>query len=150
MFERFGKDSRAVVVQARHIAVESGSPTVEAEHLLLALTEAQPTAGLDRDTVRDALDAEQRLSLAVVGISEAGFDLPSPAPPATEPQWGTSAKSALQRAARVAARRKQRRIEPRHLLLAVLEARAGTIPRALEIAGLDRLELARQVDASFG
>jgi len=149
MFERFGKDSRAVVVQARHIAVESGSPTVEAEHLLLALTETRNSPGLDRDTVRDALDAEQRRSLAVVGISEADFDLPSPAPLAAEPQWGTSAKSALQRAAQVAARRKQRRIEPRHLLLAVLESRAGTIPRALEIAGLDRLELARQVDASF-
>jgi ATP-dependent Clp protease ATP-binding subunit ClpA len=150
MFERFGKDSRAVVVQARRIAVEDGSPTVEGEHLLLALAETEPTEGLDHDTVRDALDAEERLSLAVVGVSESDFDLPSPRPLATEPQWGTSAKVALQRAARAAARRNQRRIEPRHLLLALLEARAGTIPRALEIAGLDRLELARRVDAETG
>ena len=38
MFERFTKDAREVVNDAVEVARELGAPTVEAEHLLLAVT----------------------------------------------------------------------------------------------------------------
>jgi hypothetical protein len=45
--------------------------------------------------------------------------------------------------------RKDSRIEPAHLVLGVLRAPVGTVPRALEVAGLDRLALARRVEAEL-
>jgi ATP-dependent Clp protease ATP-binding subunit ClpA len=155
MFNRFVKDARQIVTQAHTIASGLGSPMVEAEHLLLALTEATVTqgslaeAGLDTHGLREALERENERSLAAVGISPAAFDLPPVADAGTKPQWATSAKLALERSLKVAMARKDSRIEPAHLVLGVLRAPVGTVPRALEVAGLDRLALARRVEAEL-
>ncbi len=52
---------------------------------------------------------------------------------------GASSKLVMQRAARAAVG--QRQIRPGHLLLGVLAAQAGTVPRALALAGADTGEL---------
>ena len=142
MFERFTRDARQVVKSAEMLASGLGSPTVEAEHLLLALADRQPVLaefGLDHDGVLAALDEERVRSLFAVGISAADFDLP-PAP-LTGPRFAASSKLALERAVRAAAARSDKRIAGGHLLLGVLAAEAGTVPRALAIAGIDRQEL---------
>src|SRR6478609_5594872 len=61
------------VAEALGEARELGSPTVEAEHLLLALTRSDNAAaaalrakGLDHDAVAEALAAETERSLAAV------------------------------------------------------------------------------------
>ena len=154
MFNRFVKEAREIAARAPTVARGLGSPTVEAEHLLLALTEAPDTgtkealagAGLNWQVVREALDQENERSLAAVGISPAAFDLPAVADPATRPEWATSAKLALERSLKVAAARRDSRIEPTHILLGVLRAPVGTVPRALEVAGIDRLAVARRVE----
>jgi ATP-dependent Clp protease ATP-binding subunit ClpA len=142
MFERFTHDARRVVKAAEAHASLLGSPTVEAEHLLLALAEFQPVLagfGLDHDGVVAALEEERERSLRAVGISVADFDLP-PAP-LTRPRMAASSKLALERAVRAAVARSHKRIAGGHLLLGVLAADAGTVPRALAIAGVDRQEL---------
>jgi ATP-dependent Clp protease ATP-binding subunit ClpA len=150
MFERFTRDARQVVRSAETQAARLGSPTTEAEHLLLALSECQPAlieAGLDHDGVLAALDAERERSLRAVGISLADFDLP-PAP-LTRPRFAASSKLALERAVREAVARSDKRIAGGHILLGILAAEAGTVPRALQIAGVDREDLRARAAASL-
>jgi ATP-dependent Clp protease ATP-binding subunit ClpA len=142
MFERFTHEARRVVKSAETLASGLGSPTIEAEHLLLALADCEPVlaeVGLDHDGVLAALEAERDRSLLAVGISAADFDLP-PAP-LTRPRMAASSKAALERAVRAAVARSDKRIAGGHILLGVLAAEAGTVPRALAVAGVDRDEL---------
>jgi ATP-dependent Clp protease ATP-binding subunit ClpA len=149
MFERFARDAKQLVKNAETEARERGSATIEAEHLLLALTSLGPetaaghalaAAGLDRASLEQALASERERSLMAVGISIHDFDLPAPHP-ASRPRWAAGAKSALEHALRISLVRGDKRIEPGHILLALLRAEAGTVPRALDEAGVDRREL---------
>jgi ATP-dependent Clp protease ATP-binding subunit ClpA len=157
MFERFTRGARTAVKDAEAEARELGSPTIEAEHLLLALTRQDPAsavgkalaeAGLDHDRVAGALDAERERSLAAVGISIHDFDLPAPHP-SSKPRMAAGAKSALEHALRISLERADRRIDGAHILLALLRAEAGTVPRALAEAGVDRRELNDHVTAAM-
>jgi ATP-dependent Clp protease ATP-binding subunit ClpA len=147
MFERFTKDARATVHAAQAEAAGLGSPVIEAEHLLLALAASgEPTlveAGLDRERVLAALEDETAHSLAVVGV---GWDEP-PGPVATvaAPRFAASAKLALERTLKAALGRGDRRLTASHVLLGVLAAEVGTVPRALALAGVDREALAAAV-----
>jgi ATP-dependent Clp protease ATP-binding subunit ClpA len=152
MFERFAADARAAVVRAaQEEAAALGSATVEAEHLLLALAsdEAAPAgrllaeAGLDRDGLREALERESERSLAAVGVC-LGDLAPlraAAAPPRRRPRFAASAKRGLERAVRVALGRDDRRITAPHLLVGILRADIGTVPRALAVADVDRVDL---------
>ena len=88
MVIRFADHARAIVRQAEKEAEESGSPVIEAEHLLLAMTgehgsEAQDvlaSAGLDRDAISAALDRELRQSLAAAGVTLPAGGLPRASP----------------------------------------------------------------------
>jgi ATP-dependent Clp protease ATP-binding subunit ClpA len=159
MFERFTKSARVVVTHAETEARALGSRTIEAEHLLLSLTRDEGTplqrvlaeAGLDHDAVRHALDAELERSLVAGGISPSDFDVARIPPQSTRrPRFATSAKLALERALRAAVARNDRRIEAAHLLLGILRAEAGTVPRALEAANVDRHALATATAATIG
>lgn len=156
MFDRFEDDRRVVLDRARDEARELGSATVEAEHLLLALTHDAGLAGevlaesdLDGDTLREALTAEFERSLRTVGVSVVAFDLPPAPPPPGKPRLGTSAKAALLRAARAALARGDRRVSSTHILLGLLRARAGTVPRTLDVAGVDIFVLAARTEAAL-
>jgi ATP-dependent Clp protease ATP-binding subunit ClpA len=139
-FERLALDVRAVVLAASQEEARSlGSATIEAEHLLLALT-AHPSLqhlGLDHDHIEQALAQEEERSLAAVGITAGDFDVPAPQAITRRPKLATSAKLALPRALTAAVRRGDRRIGPHHLLHGVLAADRGRVPRALQIAGID-------------
>ena len=143
---RFTEHARAIVRQAEKEAEEAGSPALEAEHLLLAMTGEHGTeardvlasAGLDRDGIRAALDREFRQSLAAAGITLPAGGLPAASrDPRRRVRWATSAKLVLERVADLG----ERQVRPGHLLLAVLGARAGTVPRALALAGVDQGDL---------
>ena len=158
MFERFTREARATVKDAEAEARGLGSPTIEPEHLLLALTRQAPDtavaralseAGLDHDRVEQALADERERSLAAVGISIGDWDLPAPRP-ATRPRMAAGAKNALEHALRISLERADRRIDGAHILLALLRAEAGTVPRALGEAGVDRDELAQLTAAAMG
>jgi D-alanyl-D-alanine carboxypeptidase len=148
MVTRLAKQARVIVRQAEKEAAAAGSPVTESEHLLLAMaavlgTEAQrvlASAGLDRDSIRDALDREMRQSLGAAGVVVPPGGLPwASQDPARRARIGASSKLALQRALKAATG--QRQIRPGHLLLGVLGAQAGTVPRALVLAGADQRDL---------
>ena len=154
MFERFTRDARTVVKAAETQARGLGSQTIEAEHLLLALADHEPPvpaladAGLDHDAVLAALDAERERSLMAVGISAGDFDLP-PAPVTRHPRLAASARTTLERSVRISAGRSDRRIEAGHILLGLLQAEAGTVPRALAAAQVDVDDLRARAAASL-
>lgn len=157
MFERFAREAKIVVSNAESEARGLGSATIEAEHLLLALSDSDPAtavgqalaaSGLDRERLEQALASERERSLMAVGISIHDFDLPAPHP-ASKPRWAAGAKSALEHALRISLVRGDKRIAPGHILLALLRAEAGTVPRALNEAGVDRRELNDLITAAM-
>lgn len=135
-----------VLVQAEQEARDEGSATIEAQHLLLAIAaqregrthEILAAAGIDHRAIRDALDRELEHSLSMVGLARAASALPPPTAGTSPPKMSASAKLAVERAVATVARKDLR---PAHLLLGVLEAEVGTVPRALAIAGIDRVDL---------
>ena len=146
-FERFTRDARATVVAARREALEAGDHAVEAEHLLLALAGRREfqALGLERDTLVEALAREERRSLAAVGLDLDEYEPAAPARARRDPRFATSSKLALQRALTAAGRRGDRRLEARHVLLGVLSAQHGRVPRALAIAEIDPAELSARL-----
>jgi ATP-dependent Clp protease ATP-binding subunit ClpA len=158
MFEKVERISKTVIVQAQADARALAASAVEAEHLLLALTQ-QPgsdatrvlaDAGLDQRAMRTALQAEFERSLAAVGITPGTLGLPEPTIPKTRaPRFGASAKLALSRAVALAKAHGDRRMRPLHILLGVLRAEAGIVPRALDAAGVDVAALATRAEAAL-
>ena len=151
MFERLDRRTGAVIVQARNEARLLGAAKLEAEHLLLALSRRTASdagrvlasVGLDHEGLRSALDAELRRSLDAAGVGLGTIALAEPPLPTTgEPRWGESSKRALQRALGVAKERGDRAIRPVDILVGVLRAEEGTVPRALAFAGVDAPALA--------
>ncbi|MGR6923657.1 Clp protease N-terminal domain-containing protein [[Actinomadura] parvosata] len=142
----------AVIRQGEAEARQDGSAAIEAHHLLLGLAAQQDSApgavlaaaGLDRAAIRAALDREFEHSLSTVGVSPAAFGLPSPTPdPDRKIGLGASARLALERGFFHASRKRD--LRPAHLLLGILEAELGTVPRALALAGVNREDLAERV-----
>lgn len=141
-----GRYVRAVLERAESEARADASATVEAHHLLLAMAalegggaagEVLDSFGLDHATLRAALEREFDHSLTVAGVSVAG-----PRPPRSSavrrPALGVSARLALRRGF---TSRAGRRGTPVHLLLGIVRAEAGTVPRTLALAGINRAEL---------
>ena len=145
MFERFTTDARAAVQAAVNDARAAGQSTVEAEHLLLALTTSPElqSLGLDREQLAEALIAEERHSLAAVGLSTEQYQ--HAAPRTQQPPFGASAKLALQRGVKLAQQHGSRQFRSQELLEGVLAAEHGRIPRALDLAGIDVAELRSRI-----
>lgn len=142
-FVRFTKDARAVVVAAREEAETAGQGSIEAEHLLLALASHTHlrALGLDRDELANALACEEEHSLAAVGIPAVDYGAPAKRRRFNDPKMATSAKVALERALAAAVQRHDRNMTARHLLLGVLAAELGRVPRTLALADIDVDEL---------
>jgi D-alanyl-D-alanine carboxypeptidase len=144
-FDRF---LRTVLEQAGREAQRDHSATTEAQHVLLAMAsesgarELLESVGLARDALRAALDLEFKHTLSAAGVSvevselqraASGIDRP--------PALGTSVRHALERG--LGALREAPR--PAHLLLGILQAEVGTVPRALALGGIDRTALMARV-----
>lgn len=144
---------RLIHERAADEARKDGSATVEAQHLLLAIAaEPEPSTrdiltsvGLDHAAIRAALDAEFEHSLSAAGVSPATAGLPRPRSGSgpEHPKPGPSFKLAMQRG--VASVARKRDLRPVHLLLGILEAQVGTVPRALALAGIDQADLRARV-----
>jgi ATP-dependent Clp protease ATP-binding subunit ClpA len=147
MFQRFSRDARHIPVEANSVAAGLGSPSIEAEHLLISLAAttdpagaALRDAGLTPEELRDAIKRDFERVLGRVGIDASGFDLDANCR-RTKPRWGTSAKQGIERALIEAKRRGDKQIGCEHLLLGLLRAEHGTVPRLLAAEGIDRDEL---------
>jgi ATP-dependent Clp protease ATP-binding subunit ClpA len=156
MFERSKTGARVVILDAMQEARVRADAKVEAEHLLLALARRSASdagrvlvdAGLDHDHLRTALDEGVHRTLEAVGVA---LRLPDSSLPMTgQPSWGESAKAALRRATTIAKDRGNRHLTPSHILLGVLHAREGTVPRTLAAAGVDPRQLAVRIEETIG
>jgi ATP-dependent Clp protease ATP-binding subunit ClpA len=146
----FEKWLQALLPQAAEEALASRSATIDAQHLLLAIA-AQPettsaqvlsSAGLDHRALREAIQRELEHSLGAAGVSLVDFELPrASSDPARSPSLGASAQQAIERGVTSAGKA----VQPPHLLLGILGAERGTVPRALALAGIDRLALLASV-----
>lgn len=146
----FDEFLKATLDQAGHEARADGSTTIEAEHLLLAMATQSTTEvgrfllvmGLDHGALRAALDREFEQALKTAGVSlDASAQRRAPSAPSAVVQVGTSVRHALERGM-AGIRQKPR---PGHLLLGVLQAEVGSVPRALALAGVNRAALIGQV-----
>lgn len=139
------RELRGIMTRAQDLAAESGAAAAEAEHLLLAIVE-QPTSrggaflvghGLDAAAVRQALRAEREHALGTAGV--AGFhgsDLAA-TPRRRKPRWSASARDAWERGFRMA-RGGRDHVSSLNLVVGLLSAELGTVPRALRLAEIDR------------
>jgi ATP-dependent Clp protease ATP-binding subunit ClpA len=156
MATRFAPQARSIVSDAEAQARSCRSPAIEAEHLLLALSQSDTEAsrvlaslGLTHQAIQEALSREFEQALDAAGVRVRAGTLGRPSPePHRRPRLGASSKGALERALAAAAGSHQ--IRPGHLLLGVLGARYGTVPRALHLAGVDQLELEARTRQALG
>lgn len=147
--------ARSIIPQYRQFEAEArrdGARLIEAEHMLLALATNDDAAGrllleagLNHERLAAALRDEHRQSLASAGmkpLAEASVEAWDADRPLT---LGTSAKAALKRALgehhRDRSRRRRARPGSTDLLIGLLQAELGTVPRVLAIADADRSAL---------
>ncbi|HEY0260928.1 MAG TPA: Clp protease N-terminal domain-containing protein [Lacisediminihabitans sp.] len=138
---------RAFVLTAIDEAARRGAGTVQAEHVLLAVaadkigaaSKVLVDAGLDYEAIVAALREERARSLATAGITPVDASLLESTPRrSARPTWGASVRDAMDRGRRSSARNRRRRSPDIDLLIGILGADVGTVPRALAIAGIDR------------
>ena len=132
-------------------AKRDGAKFIEAEHMLLALAgdrdgEAAKMlneSGLDHARLVSALQEEHRRTLAFAGMNAPSKDLVEATALESTLTFGTSAKTALRRALMGSRgdHRRRPRLRGTDLLVGILQAELGTVPRALAIAGVDRTAL---------
>jgi ATP-dependent Clp protease ATP-binding subunit ClpA len=151
MFERFVGQARHVALEAHSVAAGLGSSSVEAEHLLVSLAgtrhpagAALREAGLEPDELHAAIQRDFERVLAQVGIDASGIDVSANCR-RTKLRWGASAKQGLAGAVDEAKRRGDRKVGCEHILLGLLRAEHGTVPRLLAAEGIDRDELTRRL-----
>jgi D-alanyl-D-alanine carboxypeptidase len=129
-------------------AKQDAAKFVEAEHMLLTLATNEASdacrvlddSGLTYQQLMAALHEERRRTLAFAGI-EPLDDRQTAATELDRPlTLGTSAKVAIKRALIASREGRHRRpcIKSTELLLGILQAELGTVPRTLAIAGVDR------------
>lgn len=143
----FDEYMTATIEQAGREAHADASATIEAEHLLLAMAAQSTTdvgeflehVGLGHGSLRAALERESDHALKSVGIALDPSEKPRPKPSGARSasDVGSSFRLALERGFE-GVRGKPR---PAHVLLGVLEAELGRVPRALALAGVDRAAL---------
>ena len=156
MVTRLAPEARSLFKTAEAQARGSGSPLIEAEHLLLAMCARPDTDagqvlvsfGLTPAALQEALDQEFVASLAAAGVFVSTGSLGRPSPrPRRHLRLSASSKAAMERAVTAAAG--SGRIRPGHLLLGVLGTRVGTVPRALHFAGVDQAEITARTEQAL-
>lgn len=140
VFERYGREARAVVTASEAHAQSDGSDVIAVHHVLLAATSvpsgaawALATKGLDEAVLRDALD--RRCGVPFPGTD--GRVRARPVAGAPRVPFSEEAKAVLVHAVTVGRRRGRERVEPGDVATAALEAGAPTVVDALDELGLD-------------
>lgn len=149
------ENALSVIRRSEIEAKREGAKVIEAEHMLLALA-AHPDDyagmvlteyGLDHKRLASILHDEHRHSLAFAGVEPLDENQAEATQLDSSLALGTSAKIAIKRAM-FACRGHRRRLDSTGLLVGILEAELGTVPRALAIAGIDRTALIARTKGS--
>ena len=137
MFDRLTPAARQVVAASADEAALRGDRRIGTDHLLLGLLHDPATAalvGVDVDTARARLQDLDRSALEAIGIT--GADHVAAVPISRGSAQPTSGfRAILPLAYTLAATERSRRVDPRHLLLAIL-TRDEPDPAATLLASL--------------
>ncbi|KQX06841.1 MULTISPECIES: Clp protease N-terminal domain-containing protein [unclassified Leifsonia] len=139
MFERFAVEARNAVVRSIEIAGRRGDRRLGTEHLLMAaLGDATivDAVGVEAADAEAAADQADREALALVGVDVAAYGPLSPAVGAPRPRFTAGAKVVMKRTLEYAVVERARRMELRHLVLALLD-RPDSDPATMLLARLD-------------
>jgi D-alanyl-D-alanine carboxypeptidase len=150
------RELHALGQRAIREAVARRAGTVEAEHVLLATLErsdgpaarALAAGGLDYATFTRSLEAERARSLGAAGITPIPAETLAATPRTAQPGWGASIRDVLRRGDKPAAKDGRPAALEIELATAILLADLGTVPRALALAGFNRIELIELLRAS--
>jgi ATP-dependent Clp protease ATP-binding subunit ClpA len=131
---------RNLVAACVEEAARRGSTVVEAEHVLLAISadagipasRLLVDAGLDHASIEAALRAERLRSLESAGVEPVDAQSFAVSRRTDKPRWGASVATAMKRERRGGGSRELA------VLIGILRAEIGTVPRALAFAGIDR------------
>lgn len=138
------QQARRLVDLAKIEADGTGSSTIEAEHLLLAIASDEgsraqallESVGLSHYVITIALNQADNERLAVVGVPlERLAELRATSERRRAPRIGTTAKTALHHAV---LNSEHQPLKPEHVLMGVLSDDTGRVPLALAIAGVER------------
>ena len=124
MFERFAQRARDAVFTAIAEAGRRGDRRVGTDHLLIGVLHDPALAeevGADAEAARLIADELDRNALAEIGLNPGSLGPLAPAAGAPRLPFTPGAKAVLVRALVHTSAQKSRRIESRHLLLALLE-----------------------------
>jgi ATP-dependent Clp protease ATP-binding subunit ClpA len=154
--QKLNKSLTRVLERAIEEATVRRAPAVEAEHLLLALASDETLtarrvlieAGLDHESITAALHRERTESLSAIGVEPLDKAQFTATPRRSRPGWGTSTKEAIQRGKAMSSQDGRRRPAETELLMGILTASLGTVPRALAYTGVDRTELLARAQAA--
>jgi ATP-dependent Clp protease ATP-binding subunit ClpA len=138
MFERFAQGARDAVFLAIDEAGRRGDRRVGTDHLLVGVLHDPQVAqllGVGDEAARLVADDLDRRSLARIGIDVGAFGELAPAVGAARLPFTAGTKVVLKRTLALTVAEKARRIQARHLLLAILE-RNEPDPAAELLAGL--------------
>jgi ATP-dependent Clp protease ATP-binding subunit ClpA len=138
MFERFAKQARDAVFLAIAEAGHRGDRRVGTDHLLIGVLHDPAVAevvGADPDAARRVADHLDRTALAEIGFDVGAFGTLAPGIGASRLPFTRGTKVVLKRTLALVTAERARRIESRHLLLALLECTEPD-PSAEILAGL--------------
>ena len=127
MFERFTESARRALFFARYEVTQLGGATIEAEHLVLGVVRATPSAIPRFANVGEAALRRQL---------EAAARLPDTVGTSVEIPFSREAKAVLEQARVEADALENHWIRPEHLVLGVVVKTSGAAARALRDAGV--------------
>ena len=148
--KQFREEFRGLLLQAQNEAAARGAAAIEAEHLLLAMATV-PFGSASRvlealhvspGRITEALDRERARTLAAVGVDTRRLPHPRPMHDSRRLRWGQSARLAAERSTREDHPDAQVR-----MLLAIVRAERGVIPRLLAELHLTTMEFEDAVTA---
>jgi ATP-dependent Clp protease ATP-binding subunit ClpA len=124
MFERFAQGARDAVFLALEEAGRRGDRRVGTEHLLVGVLHDPAVAkvmGVGDEAAQQVADNLDRMALAEIGIDLGAFGKLAPAVGASRLPFTPGTKAVLKRTLALTVAEKARRIQSKHLLLALLE-----------------------------
>lgn len=148
------RELRPIAMRSIDLAAQRGARNVEAEHLLMAVVadgtlpaaRALADAGYPADWWDHAITDEWTATLSTAGIQAIDHAKLASTPSGARPGWGASARQALKRASLHAVDRGHRhRMDDADVVLGILDAQVGTVPRILARGGIDAGGLANRI-----
>jgi ClpA/ClpB-like protein len=141
VFERYTERARRAVFFARYEACQTGSPTIECEHLLLGVMREDPALFFKTDGTPRSSDLKKAIS--------ANLKVGPPIGTSVDVPLSTDCKRAIVQSAEEAERLGSRTVGCEHILIGLMRQEESSAARAMKEAGM-KLSALRTAAAKSG